>query len=86
MIGSLSKLRYKMEDFLARLVPRLVAQLNFAVFKVGVEAWSLKNRNLASAMIALPLRANSQVRSSNAGTAFSKPGVGQVFALKLFLI
>jgi hypothetical protein len=86
MIGSLSKLRFKMEDLLARLVSRLVEQGNLAVFKVGIEAWLLKNRNLASAMFVLPLRASSQVRSSNAGTSFSKPGEGPFFASKLILI
>jgi len=40
-------------------------------------------RNLASAMFALPLRASSHVRSSNAGTAFSKPGERPFFESKL---
>ena len=40
-------------------------------------------RNLASALSVLPLRASSQVRSSNAGTAFSKPGGGPLSASKL---
>jgi hypothetical protein len=66
MIGSLSKLRFKMEDLLARLGPRLEG-----------------HRNLASAMFALPLRASSHVRSSNAGTAFSKPGGGPYSKSKL---
>jgi len=86
MIGSLSKSRFKMEDLLVRLVQRLVEHGNLEVFKVRVEAWSLKNRNLASAMFALPLRASSQVRSSHAGTAFSKPWEGPFFASKLILI
>jgi len=65
MIGSLSKLRYRMEHLLSSLVPRLVGQ-----------------RNLASAMFALPLRASSQVRPSNAGTAFSNPEGGLVLRIK----
>jgi len=67
-VGSLSKLRFKMEDLLARLVPGLEGQ-----------------RNLASALSALPSRASSQVRPNNAGTAFSKPGQSPVLFLNFCL-
>ena len=43
-------------------------------------------RNLASAMFALPLRASSQVRPYNAGTAFSKPGGSPFLESKLLYV
>ena len=70
--------------FMARVLLRRKMQCDFAAFKIGVGVWWLKNCNLASALSALPVRASSQVRSNNAGTAFSKPGKGPSFELKMY--
>jgi hypothetical protein len=57
---------------------RFIMEVPLAGLVPGFEG----RRNLASAMFALSLRASSQVRSTNAGTTFSKPEGSLSFALK----
>lgn len=83
MFGLLSKLRFRMKDTNGRLFLRSAIQHYQNGLIVVETVWVLKYRNLASALFALPLRASSQVRSSNAGTAFSKPGGGPLTESRL---
>jgi hypothetical protein len=82
MKGLLSKLRNEKEVLIGRLDLGSTLKRKQKDFVVGETGWSLNYRNLSSALFALPSRACSQVRPSNAGTAFSKPGVGPFFASK----